>query len=59
MNGNNITKNLDLRNLIQHRPNFNSMIIYFILLVKKTEFCRNAKVSNSDKQQQQKQTPRK
>ena len=52
--GRNIRKNLDLYNLIAHKPSFNSVITYFILLVKKTKFYRNAKVSNSNKQQQQK-----
>jgi len=39
-----------------HNPSLNPVITYVILLVKKkrTEFCRNAKVSNSNKQQQQK-----
>lgn len=54
--GRNVRKNLDLHNLVMHNPSLNPVITYFILLVKKkkTEFCRNAKVSNSNKQQQQK-----
>lgn len=53
--GNNVRKNLNLHSLIERRPNFNSVMIYFILLLKKLSFLgMNAKVSNSNKQQQQK-----
>lgn len=58
--GNNIVKNADLCNLIQHRSDFNSGIIHLILLWEKPEFYKNAIVPSSNKEQQQKnQTPKK
>lgn len=33
--GRNVRKNLDLHNLVMHKPSLNSVITYFILLVKK------------------------
>lgn len=57
--GSNIRKNLDLYNLIAHKPSFNSVITYFTLLVKKLSSIGMPKYLIVTNNNNKKPTPRK